>query len=287
MNTHDHHDDEPLPGEDELKALYRSLPRKEPTPALDEAVRRTAAEAVRPARAGRIPRWPVAAASAAVLVLAAGLSWRWYEQPSSVPQIPAQVEMREGAPAPSAPVAAPPAHPADTAPVAIAGHAAAPTAGAAPTTAQNAPRSQAAERPMAKARVMAPALATREATPAVAAPAPMTITSQAAEPAPAPPPPAAMQAAPAPEVASEARADYSGHAVMVMKAAAAPMRAAPVIDPTAANPTDTPAQELDKIRQLFAQQRRDEALKRLTAFQQVHPDLSLPDDLRAQLPDHE
>ncbi|WP_267221708.1 hypothetical protein [Dyella silvae] len=281
MNTHDHHDDEPLPGEDELKALYRSLPRKEPKPALDEAVRQAAAGAVRPSRTKRMPRWPVAAASAAVLVLVAGVSWRWYEQPSSVPQIPAQAEMKEGAPAPQ---------PAATSPVAAAEQAAPPAAAAAPSAAQNAPQMQASARPVAKARVMTPALATREATPPVAAPAPMTITSQIAEPAPAPRaamPAPAPPSAPAPEVASESRADYSSHAVMAMKAAAASMRAAPVIDPTAPNPTDTPVQELDKIRQLFAQQRRDEALKRLAAFQQMHPDQPLPDDLRAQLPDHE
>lgn len=64
-----------------------------------------------------------------------------------------------------------------------------------------------------------------------------------------------------------------------------PMVAPP--DPTAFNISDTPAQELDKIRQLFAQQRRDEALHRLDAFRQSHPDVSIPDDLRAQMPDHE
>jgi Meckel syndrome type 1 protein len=69
-----------------------------------------------------------------------------------------------------------------------------------------------------------------------------------------------------------------------MKVMAAPA-AAP--DSTAANAADTPTQELEKIRQLFALHRHDEAVQRLTAFQQAHPDVALPDDLRAQLPDHE
>lgn len=51
MNTHRPDDarsnDERLPGEDELDALYRKLPRKEPAPALDAAVLRAAAAAVR------------------------------------------------------------------------------------------------------------------------------------------------------------------------------------------------------------------------------------------------
>ena len=66
--------------------------------------------------------------------------------------------------------------------------------------------------------------------------------------------------------------------------AAAPM---PAIDPTTASPADSPAQELDKIRLLLSQQRRDEALQRLAVFQRAHPDVTLPDDLRAQLPDHD
>ena len=73
------------------------------------------------------------------------------------------------------------------------------------------------------------------------------------------------------------------------RASAMKVMAAPAVAPdsTAANATDTPTQELEKIRQLFALHRHDEAVQRLTAFQQTHPDVPLPDDLRAQLPDHE
>ena len=52
---------------------------------------------------------------------------------------------------------------------------------------------------------------------------------------------------------------------------------------TAARPGDTPAQELDKIRQLFAQGQHDEALQRLRAFRQAHPQWPLPAELQAQL----
>ena len=68
---------------------------------------------------------------------------------------------------------------------------------------------------------------------------------------------------------------------------AARMMAPAAADATAANPGDTLAQELDKIRALFAQHRRDEALQRVSTFRQAHPNIALPADLRAQLPDHE
>jgi Meckel syndrome type 1 protein len=73
-------------------------------------------------------------------------------------------------------------------------------------------------------------------------------------------------------------------AAMKTMAAPAPM---PGLGDTAAHPADTPAQELAKIRLLFALQRHDEAMQRLLAFQQAHPDVALPADLRAQLPNHE
>jgi hypothetical protein len=112
-------------------------------------------------------------------------------------------------------------------------------------------------------------------------------------PVPAPPaPPAAVAAqgyaAPSSVLAEEARTgDGTRHSVaaktMVMHA---PM-AAPPADPTAFKPTDTPEQELDKIRQLFARQRPDEALQRLAAFRQAHPDVVVPDDLQDQQAHHE
>jgi hypothetical protein len=49
------------------------------------------------------------------------------------------------------------------------------------------------------------------------------------------------------------------------------------------NPGDTPAQELGKIQQLFAQGQDDEARQRLAAFHHAHPQWELPAELDAQL----
>ena len=53
--------------------------------------------------------------------------------------------------------------------------------------------------------------------------------------------------------------------------------------PTAANPGDTPEQELAKIQQLVQQDRQAEARQRLQAFHRVHPQWNLPADLRGLL----
>ncbi|HJW07722.1 MAG TPA: hypothetical protein VJ527_14625 [Rhodanobacter sp.] len=116
--------DAQLPGEAELAALYRQLPRSEPDPALDAAVLHAAAQAlaagehpltverrrgprergdwVRPkdqplpnldevgvAPRRRTPPWLLGLGSAASLVLVAGLAWHLYRQPASVPATPA------------------------------------------------------------------------------------------------------------------------------------------------------------------------------------------------------
>ena len=67
-------------------------------------------------------------------------------------------------------------------------------------------------------------------------------------------------------------------------AAPAPTPATGMADEiTAPNASDTPAQELHKIKQLFAQRRDDEARQRLTTFQHAHPQWELPPELRARL----
>ncbi|WP_266182429.1 hypothetical protein [Dyella humicola] len=276
MNTHDHHDDESLPGEDELQALYRSLPRKEPSPALDQAVRQAAVEAVRPKTRQPIARWPVAAASAAVLVLAVGLGLRMREQPPGLQ-----------APAPAA-ATIPANPPAESQSSAAATHAPVVSSSAAPMVAAAPPaeipratrRTHESAKSLAKSRVATAEMADQAFAPPPPAPAPPIVMAQSPMASAAPPATAGYRAEPA----------ARSMAMRTMAAAApAPTAPAPVsaVDATAANPNDTPAQELDKIRLLFAQHRRDEALQRLSAFRQAHPEMSLPDDVRAQLPDHE
>lgn len=267
MNTHDPHDDDSLPGEDDLKAWYGSLPRNEPSPSLDQAVHRMAADAVRPAK--RRARWPAVAASVAVLVLAGGISWRLHEPSPGRTPMPAPRVANDNAPATPAP---------KTEPMVTEARALAESTMAAP-------RPHETIRAALKPRVLAAAPAARQA-----APAPQDQVMEASAPiaAPAPPPPAAAQAyAPAP-LAEEARGNEDTRQVTAAKMMAAPAsRMALSPDPTAPNPADSPEQELAKIRQLFAQQRRDEALQRLSTFQQAHPDIPVPDDLQHQQAHHE
>ena len=92
-----------------------------------------------------------------------------------------------------------------------------------------------------------------------------------------------------PEVASDSAAKAPA---LVAAAPTAAMAAAPAPAPveevaantaTTPNAADTPAQELDKIQQLFAQHQDDEARQRLEAFHHLHPTWDLPPELRAQL----
>lgn len=300
MNTHDpDHDD--LPGDDELKALYRSLPRKEPSPALDAAIKRTAADAVRGQRQRKAPRWPVAVASCAVIMVAAGLGWRMMQQPSSVPQIPtSDAVVNRSAPSnePAAPAPAPSTVVADS-PV------------AAPVAPAPAARMAASVRPKQenirsamKPKLVAPTVAIEQSPVVATEPAPIiamqedraSYTSSAAPAPPAAPPASVAEStaaayAPAPAAPpATIGGDLDQRPMAGRKAMAAPAPMAapmPALSDTAAHPSDTPAQELAKIRLLFALQRHDEAMQRLLAFQQAHPDVALPDDLRAQLPNHE
>lgn len=292
MNTHDHDHDE-LPGEAELKALYRNLPRKEPSPALDATIRRAAAEAARPSSRRVVTRWPVAVASAAMVIVAAGLGWRMLQQPSSVPQVPTHAVVTASPTTtniatPPAPAAVPQAAPAMSTLTALA------AADARALT--PAPAKRESIRSAVKPKIVAPAVATEQAPVAAAEPAPMTAASEdaaaraTAPPAPAPPasPASSVEDAIAAAPATEPAAPQAFRASPAMKAMAAPAPAAMLAgNATAPAATDTPAQEFAKIRLLLVQQHRDEAVQRLLAFRKSHPDSALPDDLRALLPDHE
>ncbi|KRE87100.1 hypothetical protein ASG75_02820 [Rhodanobacter sp. Soil772] len=286
--------DEALPGEAELAALYRQLPQNEPGPALDAAVLRAAAQAletdgaaqhttaIERRKAPREPgdwvhpkpvlapsagsagkprsRWLIGLSSAAALVLAAGLAWRMHDLPqtesapvASDSVAPAQAEAAH-APMPLAPVLAPPKQP----PPRII--AAAPPASMAAKSRQAVADKQAAavsrNEQLAGTPPRAPAGVIRQASNEVTANAARPVVAEAA--AGAPSMQATMAAAPAP-VAARVDAD------------------------TTTNASDTPTQELDKIRQLFAQGHDDEAQQRLAAFQHAHPQWKLPPELQAKL----
>ncbi|HZY32461.1 MAG TPA: hypothetical protein VFE75_01710 [Rhodanobacter sp.] len=210
------------------------------------------------------PRWLVGLSSAAALVLAAGLAWRMHESPqtesapvASGSVAPAQAEATTAAtnaPMPPAPLPAPPKQP----PPRII--AAAPPAPMAAKSRQVAADKQAAaasrDEQSAGTGSRAPADAMRRASNEAATNAAKPTVAEAA--ASAPSMQATMAAAPAP-VAARVDAD------------------------TAANVSDTPTQELDKIRQLFAQGLDDEAQQRLAAFQHAHPQWELPPELQAKL----
>jgi resuscitation-promoting factor RpfA len=285
--------DEALPGEAELAALYRQLPQSEPSPALDATVLRAAAQALEtqpavpverrkaprepgdwvhpkpaavtpaaPAGSARKlrPRWLVGLSSAAALVLAVGLAWRMHESPRSESApvasgsvAPVQAEAATNAPMPPAPLPAPPKQP----PPRIL--AAAPHAPKAAKSRQAVADKQAApvsrdEQQLAGAAPRAPADVTRQAS--------NEIATSATKPA------VAEAAASAPSLQS------------TMVAAPAPVAAAA---DTATSASDTPTQELDKIRLLFAQGHDNEAQQRLAAFRHAHPQWKLPPELQAKL----
>lgn len=267
--------DERLPGEAELAALYRQLPASEPPPALDAAVLRAAAQALAPdaaatatqtghrqpavatlpTRTGK-PRshWLIGLGSAAALVLAAGLAWRLH--PS----------LQIDAPAPSAPVTD--TVPAQTEKEMMAADVATPPPVPASAPMEPSPRLHAARaepsrvpdaiarRTMANRKTAAFAPRTQAATAPAAA-----VTGTAADaPAGAPPlAPSMAQAAPAPAEAPPPLAEWS-----------------------ASTTDDTPAKELEKIRQLFADGHDDEARQRLDAFRQTYPQWQLPPELEAR-----
>ncbi|MFC4765059.1 hypothetical protein [Dyella koreensis] len=288
MNTH-HPDDERLPGEDELAALYRKLPHKEPGPALDAAVLRAAAQAVQPARRRRA-RWPVALSSAAVLVLAAGLGWRMRDMPvATVPSAPGATTLE----APPAPTVAANAGAAPAVEEQLATKQAAPgkselqatvvAAQPAPAPVQTRRSAHINATAMKNAPSYAPAEPSLAMSRAETAPVQAPAQAQAADQAIAYDHPAAL-------VSGEAARAKAAPATRMMAAPAPMAAAAPAPAPAMAPPADTtrdahdtPAQELDKIRHLLTAGQRNEARQRLADLHRDHPDYPLPDDLREQL----
>ncbi|MEO8997875.1 MAG: hypothetical protein ABI227_00285 [Rhodanobacter sp.] len=307
--------DEMLPGEIELAALYRQLPQSEPSPALDAAILHAAAQALAPdeesptvlrerrkaerergdwvhpkqdaapaagpssARGSRKrPRWLIALSSAATLVLAAGLVWHLRGLPPTV-SAPTSADSaapaQAAAPAPRAAPANAPIPPAEPAPpIPFRQPAASVIAEASPTPTVTTLRKPATDRQLAPASV--------ESYAAGALPPPATdkVETRAAAPMVAPQvaSDAAAKAAPPPAEAAPVAARMQTRMPLAPTAVAA----AADID-TTSYASDTPAQELGKIRQLFALGHDDEARQRLSSFQLAHPRWDLPLDLQAQL----
>lgn len=286
MTTPHAPDDERLPGEDELSSLYRKLPSLEPPAALDAAVRRAAADAVKaPAALRRRARWPVALSSAAALVIAAGLAWRMGQMPGK------QDELREATTQREAQTVATQALPSvDHEPTATPSS---PSLQAPPKiiTLPEPPKQPPPLKAQARRKQLAPPPPVEEASSN-----PLPASGLVASAPPAPPAP------PAPAVADQAaqvdrafqRVAPTQQDARALKPTPMPARAMPApmveqapasapVDNLSFNKADTPEQELQKIRDLFAGDQRDDARKRLADFHRDHPDYELPADLRDQL----
>jgi len=236
-------------------------------------------------RRRRTPSWLIALGSAASLVLVAGLAWHMRE---SSPSRSTPVAQEEAA-AVRTPAAANQASPA------VAPLAAPPTPAVSPEpVARSAPPSadrqvvmqaSAAEKPKHNDALQ---FVRRKAAARLAV-APPPVAELAATAPSAPPPPPAPPAPPR-DISADAASGVAEQAAAAPSAAKSMPAAAPVATNgaardtgTAQQPGDTPAQELDKIRRLFDQGRRDQAMPRLRAFRQAHPQWPLPPALQAQL----
>ena len=240
--------DDDLPDERELAALYARLPKVEPDASLDAAV---LAEATRAAQVKRRPRWPVALASAAVLVLAVGVAWQVRDLQPAPSAIPAAAAPPPAAPAPAMPAAADRRAADRRAADSIAAEA--PNVGAA-----------SAAKPAQRAHVhrIAPAYVAKVVPP----PAPEPLA------APVPPAPAAPAEPPSPEQYETTAPAPAG---MLRQNIAAKV-AADAAAPSALGPDD----RVGEIRRLLGSGDRAQALRELKELRRRYPHYDLPQDLR-------
>ncbi|CAM5616597.1 hypothetical protein [Rhodanobacter lindaniclasticus] len=303
--------DEKLPGEAELAALYRQLPKREPGPALDAAVLRAAAQAIdardvplhaeRRRSARESGDWvhpePLSAIAARAIpsVESAARTRRrhvphWlvalgsaaslelvaglarHMRTTPTAGLPEETAASAQAPVAAAPVAKPYAE------RTAVQSAAAPSEPVAMATKRRAVAADHRQSVAPVAAEMAPppptpkqVAAPREAAPAAKAQAMQQRAAEASAPAPPPMQPARRE-------------------VPAMAAAPAPAPPAPpadtVQDGTQAARADlaTPAEQLAHIEQLFAQGDTREAQQRLLDFHRAHPQWPLPPELQARLP---
>jgi hypothetical protein len=276
--------------DDEARVERRKGPREpgdwvHPKPVSDSNVEQLRSiESAARARRRRTPSWLIALGSAASLVLVAGLAWhmRGSSPPQSAPVA------HEEATAARTPAAADQASPAvvplaaPLTPTVLPE----PVARSAPPSADRQIVMQVSAAKKLKQNDALQFARRKAAARSVVAPPP--VAELAAAPSAAPPPSAPP--APPQEVSANAVSGVADQ-VAVAPSAAKPMPAAASVatdgaardNGTAQQPGDTPAQELDKIRRLFDQGQRDQALPRLRAFRQAHPQWPLPPALQAQL----
>jgi len=247
-------------------------------------------EAAATARRRRVPHWLIGLGSAASLVLVAGLAWHMRDMPRPGPETAAAADgigatQESAAPSPDDPGAGRPdaGRPGASKAQRFALASAPPTpVGASMQTERRANRLPPAALPGLKAS--APG-ASATAT------APFTLSDK-----PIAQDDAAVinatrrsvrekRAASAPNRPASAVNSKAAAAPAVMEAAPNTPPASPPSEdgPTAANPSDTPNQELAKIELLVQQHHEAEARRRLQAFRRAHPQSELPANLRGVL----
>lgn len=315
-----HEPDDLLPGEAELRALYGKLPQNEPSPALDAAVLRAAAEALSSERAvttaripatsksrNRAPRWLIGLSSAATLVLAAGLAWHMRSMPQAdtlpVPTEAISAKALSDSAAGSAPASAPAAM---LAPAAIPPPPPMPPKQSPPQRIIQATRSQrameavseraknqAARKQVQAAMPRPSAVATSalgEVAPAPAAPQGRAADDKAAAQPPRVPPEVMSMPTIQPPIPALEHSPPAPSASPAPPAPSAPAQEATAVE-VAVNANESDMQtvsaaqkdELEAIRKLFVEHQGEEAQLRLEAFHQQYPQQSLPPDLQARL----
>ena len=282
-------DDALSPFERELAQLYRRLPDAAPDARIDAAVLAQARAAVNLKPRRSLTRWSVGFASAAVIVLAAGIAWR-SDRVAEITSSPSPAVNRP------APMQAEPAAsaPRDRVQSGISVPPVAEAASGKPDARRMSPARQGADKAasnvagtseLLESRAPRPTPGTPERSPSRSIPAPGTAlgsaeiagyesTSHAKKitasvlheyaPAAAPPPPAeaAMKAAPA---------------ALMQANAPAPSPASS----TAARIAGTPAQRVERIRRLLHGGQHAQALTALDALHKAYPGYPIPADLRA------
>lgn len=284
---------DPLTAEERALAerLARSAPSRLPPASVDTAILRAAhAAAQPPATPRRRPRWPALVGIAATLVLAIGVAWQLRpvgeapqaqgEHAPAMVRAPAPTEEGRAlgviGPGDAAPEAVPPSDP--------------------PVATESVPY----EAPVARrAPVPAPEPVSLPAPPAPAvADEPAVVLAPPPPPAPPAPPAAASAPASSATTASTAAdqrqqvarkaAAYEQAAAMQRRTPLAAVRPAPAVAtitvadlPPSNDPGLPPDVWIERIRQRRDAGRIDDARASLALLRDAHPDLALPDDLRA------